>query len=246
MPPPPGVTCDVRFLSRYFLPKKNQALMHGLEVIARSFEMEPEELRREIPAARAKEREFFTVDLIDQVLDHIGRTDEQRRALRDGFARMMAFDALIGANDRHPENWGLVYDILEPTEFTFAPVYDTARGLFWNSADSRLAAEDERGNRQQFIERYAVHSRPLISADTEPEGGLEKPNHFDVIKHMIERDETIRGTPIRSVIGAFSADKCRRMLHSKFGRLFSRRRLEYIDGLLRFRHARLQTICRYK
>jgi hypothetical protein len=30
------------------------------------------------------------------------------RRLLDGFARMLAFDALIGANDRHAQNWGVI------------------------------------------------------------------------------------------------------------------------------------------
>lgn len=244
MPPPLGVKCDVRFLSRYFLPRKNQSLMHGLEVIARCFEMETEQLRREVPAARALEREFFTVDLISDVLDHVGTNEQARRTLRDRFARMMAFDALIGANDRHPENWGLIYDALEPGEFEFAPIYDTARGLFWNSSDARLEADDARGRRAAVIEHYATHSRPLISADIEPDSALEKPNHFDVITYMMGRDDLNFTGAIRSVIGAFSADRCTRMLHSDFGRLFSRRRLEYIDTLLRFRHASLKKICR--
>jgi hypothetical protein len=162
MPPPPSVKCDVRFLSRYFLSKKNQSLIHGVEIIARTFEMDAAELRSEVPKARASDRQFFTVDLISGVLDSVGKDDDQRLALRADFARMMAFDALIGANDRHPENWGLVYDALHPEDFVFAPIYDTARGLFWNWSDERLAAEDRRG-RQAAIQRYAHHSKPLIS-----------------------------------------------------------------------------------
>lgn len=243
MPPPPGVECDVRFLSRSFLAKANDALMHGIEVIARRFEMDTAELRSEVPAARAPERAFFTVDLIAEVLDDVARDDTQRRNLRANFARMMAFDALIGANDRHPENWGLVYNALRPDDFEFAPVYDTARGLFWNWSDKRLADEDLRG-RSAVIERYALHSKPLISADVDPESDQKNPNHFEVIAHMIAQPDAEFIKPIRSVITAFSAERCTRMLHSRFGRLFSRRRLEYIDALLRLRHSRLKTICR--
>lgn len=243
MPPPPTVVSDVRFLSRYFLPRKNEALMHGLEVIARCFEMDPAELRRQIPVRRDKERDFFTVDLIVEVLEQTQSGVVDGTSLREDFARMMAFDALVGANDRHPENWGLVYNALEPGPFRFAPIYDTARGLFWNYSDQQLTAEDARCRRKEFIEHYATHSKPLISAPAEALDLGQSPNHFAVIEHMVGSDTLGCARPIRQVISGFLPARCSRMLSSRFGRLFSRRRLEYIDALLRHRHARLKSIC---
>ena len=163
--------------------------------------------------------EFFTVDLIADVIDEVARDENQRELLRADFARMMAFDALIGANDRHPENWGLVYDAMRPDDFEFAPVYDTARGLFWNWSDERLAREDGPGGpderlarRSAVIERYALHSKPLISADVPLENERENTNHFKVIERMVRHGAGTSEKAIRSVIGAFSPDRCTRAL----------------------------------
>ncbi len=239
MPPPSGVTCDVRFMSRYFLAKKDESLLHGIEAVAKCFEMEESELKKEVPRGKPQEWGFYTVDLIAGVLDEMAATAENRRKLVDSFARMMAFDALVGANDRHPRNWGLVYNAAKPVDFRFSPVFDTSRGLFWNFSDAQLEDDDRRGRRRERIEAYSEGSKPLVTMEKADDAG--HPNHFDVIQYMMNSEDF--RTPVRQVVQAFRPYDCAKMLHWEFGRLFSRRRLEYIDGLLRYRHRRLRVIC---
>ena len=226
---------DVRFLSRQFLNREaGEQLVHGSELVARCFEIKGEELYREVP--KGKEWSFYTVDLIDQVLQHAA-THGEGDQLRAAFARMMAFDALVGANDRHPQNWGVVTSARSVEPLRFSPIFDTARGLFWNHPDKRLEEWDKGGLRDRKIEQYAENSDPLI--------GLEqatKPNHFDVIAYMAG-DPRFRA-PILQMLRAFSPDGAMRMLHVEFRRLMTRRRLEYIDALLRYRHARLKLVSR--
>lgn len=204
MPPPPGVDCDVRFMSRYFLRRKDEALMHGIEAVAKCFEMEECEIKKEIPRGKPQEWKFYTVDLIAGVLEEMGTTEENRRKLTDSFARMMAFDALVGANDRHPRNWGLVYNAISPVEFRFSPVFDTSRGLFWNRSDKQLENADIVGNRQGLIESYSEGSKPLVTMEKAGESG--HPNHFDVIEYMMKL-ENFR-TPVSQVIHAFRPYLC--------------------------------------
>lgn len=60
------------------------------------------------------------------------------KLLLAGFVKMLAFDALIGHNDRHPYNWGVIVPIRRKKQPRFAPVYDTARALFWNVPEKRV------------------------------------------------------------------------------------------------------------
>ena len=204
----------------------------------------PAELRIEVPPNRAQEREFYTIDFLTAVLRETAGSATNARRVFDRFCRMMAFDALVGANDRHPENWGLTYNVLRPERFLFSPIYDTARGLFWNKDDAALAEADAQGGRDELISRYAERSRPLISAETTTSSARQNLNHFEVIEYMVNHPQEPYAPPIRALVMGFEPQRCAKMLHRVFGRLVSRRRLEYIDALLRFRHARLKKICR--
>jgi hypothetical protein len=210
--------------------------VHGIELVAHAFDIAPDELTRQIPPNQ--ERDFYTVDMVNEVVEIYARPWKGLYCeLRDGFARMMAFDALVGVNDRHPWNWGVVTNVVNrETRPRFSPIYDTARGLFWNHSDEELQGK----SMEKSVREYAEGSRPLIA---HPGGG--KRTHFDVIDYMV--NGPMAGTfaaSVRLIVGSFDADECRQCLHSEFKNLVSRARLKYVDELLRYRHARLTSICR--
>jgi hypothetical protein len=236
---PPSGESDVRFLSRMFVNKSaGDKLEHGVELVARCFDMDESQVWKEVPTR--SEWSFYTVDLVDRVLEHVaGASSEVHSALRSAFARMMAFDALVGANDRHSQNWGLLVNVLRPVPPSFSPIYDTARGLFWNHSEERLSSVLDQ-ERNRYVESYAERSTPLIGTESD-----SKPNHFDVIAYMMAPDNRRRFAPaVRQVIEAFKIEDVRKLLHVEFRRLLSRRRLEFVEQLLRFRHRRLISICR--
>jgi hypothetical protein len=233
---------DIRFLSRYFLrPELGEGLVHGVELVAERFDLDVDTMLSEIP--RGKEVDFYTMDLIEEVLRKTGRHPVEAKALLDGFIRMLAFDSLVGANDRHPRNWGVIRSAIDASRpLLYAPVFDTARGLFWNYSDKQLESEAGPGRLDSFIERYADKSSPQIGVP-----GQRRPNHFDLLRYLLERPNAHSLRPaVSSVIEPFDPERCARLLHTKFGRLFSRRRLELVDALLRFRHARLKSILRIR
>lgn len=123
---------------------------------------------------------------------------------------------------------------------SFAPIYDTARGLFWNHSDAKLRGKIEAGQRDTFIRQYAERSASLIGVPQV----AEKPNHFSVIRYVIENSSQVYRDAVADVIRSFRPDVVRRMLDQRFGRLFSPMRLLFIDDLLRYRHARLLEILR--
>ena len=224
---------DVRFMSRFFL-HPGETLVHGVELVAQCFDVDEGEIKKEL-TNRRDERQFYTVSLIDQVLQESAARDPgSYQKLRDGFARMMAFDALIGANDRHPQNWGVIVSTRHRTvPPRFSPLFDTARGLFWNHTDARLREREERGDQQRFIEKYARKSTPLVGLEHEA-----NPNHFELIDYLVNRHPSGGfGAAIRSLFRAFEPQHLDRVLQRSAGQYFSRLRLKFIAQLLRFRYA---------
>jgi HipA-like C-terminal domain len=223
---------DIRFLSRYFLRTHlGEELQHGIELVADCFDLDQEEIRRQVP--RSGEGDFYTVDLIEEVLRKTGRNEQERKNLIEGMARMLAYDSLLGANDRHPKNWGVVRSALRADlPLRFSPVFDTARGLFWNRSDEQLGAFGQGKERAEFLRKYAEDSRPQIGIPVR-----SRANHFDLVEYLLYAPSGRRfAASARSVLDAFDPDGCARMLHEEFGRVFSRQRLEFIDGLMRLRH----------
>lgn len=230
---------DVRFMSRYFLDtERRESLTHGVELVAIAFDMDAEAVKKEIP--RSAESDFYTLDLVEEVLKLVGRSEAERGDLLTGLGQMLGFDAIVGANDRHPRNWGIVQSAIDPAApYRFAPIFDTSRGLFWNFSDVQLVKKEREGNRQLFLEKYANDSRPLIGIP-----GTAACNHYDLVRYIMSTDpKRPLAKGVRRVVGAFSVARCERNLHSEFGRILSRYRLELIRDLLALRSAQLKGIC---
>jgi len=221
-------TADVRFLSRHFFNRREEQLIHGSQLVAACFDLQEKDLDAEI---LREEWRFYTVDLVVGVLKDFW--PDAWKPLVESFSRMMAFDALVGANDRHAQNWGVVQNVkLKDAAPRFAPVFDTARGLMWNSKESALCEWRESNMVTEKIEAYAGRSLPLIGIEAP-----KRPNHFDVMAYLLRQPQLRK--PAADVIRAFDPNANARMLHRDFRRLLSRTRLEFIDNLLRYRHARL-------
>lgn len=231
-----GKKPDVRFLSRMFRDADEQ-LVHGVELVARCFDMVAERVSVEV---RNDERGFYTVEFISDVIKHVYK--DQYDAIATALGKMIGFDALVGANDRHAMNWGVIENVVRSGAAPrFSPLFDTARGLFWNRSDERLKELTRTsGDRKQLIRTYGEGSSPLIgtsSAKGEPAG-----NHFAVVEHVVNYWKGPILFGVSSIVKAFSADSTAVMLHRRFGRMLSRLRLELIDELLRYRHRRLMDL----
>ncbi len=230
---------DIRFLSRYFLKRSEEQLVHGAELVAAFLQADPEEVERTFGKGGKAEQTLYTVEALLDVLQDACRHGEFD-AVRDGFGRMLAFDAIVGAKDRHAMNWGVVRNVLKSAPLRFSPLFDTARALFWDHSDSKFRTIDQRNDREGYIERYAEKSRPLIGCAGATR--TRQVNHFEVIAvTMKSHSKEFRGS-IPVVIRSFDPDATARMLYRDFGRMVSNVRLEYIDELLRFRHRRLLEI----
>src|ERR1043166_1842670 len=152
----------LRFLSEYFLDQSSaEELVHGVQLFR---ELYDDTTVREIVGQESKEQSFFTVQAVKAAFGahylHLGVDVEER--LFDDFVALLTHDALIGGQDRHHENWGvIVRREIVATAPRFAPLYDSARGLFCSYADGRLGEFfGRRGSAK--IDDYVRRSRPLV------------------------------------------------------------------------------------
>lgn len=235
----PG-TYDLRFMSRNFLVRGVTALVHGLELMAGFMESTTEEIAEVFLRNREEERSFYTTETVVHVLRWFGRDDAERHSLIDAFGRMLAFDALLGAQDRHAMNWGVIQHLREPrVPYEFAPLFDTARGLFCEHREKSLEDMDRRGERRTSIERYAARSVPVLGCSC---SSGKKLNHFELIEHCIAEQASELKRPIEQVVGAFGLQRAEKMLKRRFGRIITSRRMGYVLELLELRAAKLKSI----
>lgn len=226
---------DVRFLSRFFL-RPGEELQHGVELVAMSFDVTEQTLQKELHKGN-EERSFYTVDLVDEVLREVAHDRSVHERLRGGLARMLAYDALVGAQDRHASNWGVIADPIAARPLRFAPIFDTARALFVTMSDETLLAQAG-VDTGRWIGDYASRSTCLIGT-----GDQSEKTHFDLIRFVMRKRRELYGCHVAAVVDAFRFDDLQRLLHVRFGRLFSRFRLELIADLLKHRATVLKKLC---
>jgi hypothetical protein len=219
---------QLRFMSRYFLNGGEQSLVHGAEIFAghladRNFVEEVERTNQS--------RNLFTFQFMEEALK-LRFPDHWERLMTD-FTRLLAFDAIVGNNDRHFYNWGVVLDVQVRREPKFSPIYDTARALYWNMTEAKLAelAKDPK-RRASHEEKYVQRCFPKTGWD-----GRATPNHFDLMRAIAtsrpELGQLLREMPVDQLSG-----KLRLLFDSEFRSLISPIRAEFIQSCLD-RRARL-------
>lgn len=163
---------QLRFLSKYFLNAEDEQLVHGSEIFSAHFE--DEEFVQQVDDAD-KTKELFTFHSIRDAIEDV-YPDTSEDILTD-FVNMLFFDAIVGNNDRHFENWGVIESIKKDDGARFSPIYDTARGLFWNYPESNL---DDYLKHESKLESYINGSMPTTGWDKK--GELD---HFNLLEHVI-------------------------------------------------------------
>lgn len=215
---------QVRFLSRYFLDRHNEQLIHGAQIFEQS-------LGKDEYAQLAEDKNesaYFTFQMVCEAI----RTSfsEFEFKLVKGLVEMLAFDCLIGHNDRHPYNWGVIVPIFKAQSPRFSPVFDTARALFWNVPETRV--KQMLSDRRQ-LETYIAKCAPPFSWDKEPGVDFFRLigliwEHFDKYKPHIEK--FLEESPLNDTF---------QMVDKEFGGLMSSERRQLIRECLHLRHHKL-------
>ncbi len=210
---------QIRFLSRYFL-LPDESLVHGAEILGGYLADD------KFVAAVGEEKleqDVFTFTVFCEAIRARFPLDGEK-ILAD-FVRMIGFDAIVGNQDRHLLNWGV---IVHPTAIRaprFSPIFDTARGLFWNEAENQLGRFDSRQTLRGYIEK----AQPLIGWE-----GQTQLNHFSLVKHIAAHDARFRNALLR-LCAPGGLKKIEKILESEFRILLSPQRRDLITRCLRLR-----------
>ena len=226
---------DVRFLSQNFVVRGQYELLHGIELVARYFETNPHEVETAFDLKDKKaEKILYSIDNILTILQRLFPADFA--SLKGGFFKMLAFDAFIGAPDRHAMNWGVLASLnTESAPVRFAPVFDTARGLFREYSDANLLQRERQQGRKQFLTNYAERSRPILST-----GDAAQQNHFALVKWIVANTHDKDHEAMRKVFNAVDLCSIEHMLQRNFRRIITQYRIAFIKDLLSLRIQRIR------
>jgi hypothetical protein len=147
-----------------------------------------------------------------------------------GFVEMLTFDALIGHNDRHPYNWGVVVPIRKAEAPRFSPIFDTARALFWNKSEETVS--QMLTDKRQF-EKYIKDCKTSVCWD-----GESKIDYFRLIA-LVWKDYDVYRPNIERFFPEEHLINTLKVLENEFGELMSKARMELIAQCLRLRRERL-------
>ena len=224
------VNGQIRFLSKNFL-RKNEKLIHGIEVLAEYFQ--DREFVKDIDKDRKHRREYITFELIIEAIEEV--YPKNADSIISSFIELLVFDAIVGNNDRHHYNWGLIGDIEKKNKLIrFAPIYDTARGLLWNKTDRDIKKMFLQLNDKMQIKAYLKKSKPRVSYNTNPEA-----NHFELIEYICELNNDYKEI-VMKYINKKKEEKIISYFRKNFQKLFILERSELIIKILRLRFQTLR------
>lgn len=222
---------QIRFLSRYFIENKFEELYHGADLYAgflndKAF-VEEVELQNQTQS-------FFTVKFTKEVIDYF--FEHSHDTLFRCFMRMLFFDALVGNNDRHIYNWGVIRDVYGVKLARFSPIYDSARGLLWNDHEEKIRnILGDNKRRDAFIKRYCNNSKPKIGVEKE-----QFVNHFDLVechRALYKGDKFIQEIFVSDKL-SFVLDQ----IDKEYRTLLSKARRSLICDIITYRYQELKKI----
>lgn len=222
---------QIRFLSRYFL-RPNEILIHGAEICGDY--LGDRRFAKEVANNKEDARDLFTYDFIKVAIQKVF-PDNHVNILKN-LAKMIIFDAIVGNNDRHFYNWGVITSAKKTTwKPVFSPVYDSARGLFWNVKDDQLLKFLKYESK---LEKYIQGSCPRISTQTN-----KSANHFELVQYILND----RGTymPMFKQITSFDTEeKILKMLDKELFPIMNvySDRIQVIRRLIQHRFHKIRTI----
>lgn len=222
---------QIRFLSRYFLKEHTDELYHGADMYA-GF-LNDKQFVDDIELQRMTQA-FFTISFTRDVLAHFFK--HSFNDVFKSFMLMLFFDALIGNNDRHMYNWGIIRDVYGVKKAEFSPIYDSARGLLWNETEDKIYdIINTKNRRAQFVKKYCENSKPKIGIENK-----ENVNHFELIR---SHDAYYKNTKfIQDLFDNNRLDYVIDNFNKNYKTLISNNRRSLITDILEYRYKELKII----
>ena len=225
---------QIRFLSRYFIKNPcEQVLEHGADLYAGY--LNDREFVEEIEL-KHKALDFFTVQFTEETLFHF--FPEEYETLMIEFLKLLIFDALIGNNDRHFYNWAVIRNVSNKSKPVFSPIYDSARGLFWNDSEEKIRTIfNDKSRLTAYISKYSEGSTPKIGWE-----GLSKLNHFDLIERILTLPFLVNCETLKYVCSEETLKDAFSMINKEFSLLLSPERKALIKLCLSYRYQRVKKL----
>ncbi len=163
---------------------------------------------------------------------------EQFEVLMESLVKMLIFDAIVGNNDRHFYNWGVIEkDKGTARNVRFAPVYDSARGLYWNMDDNnikRILSVHNSGGSQ--LVNYIKKASPRISFESNSDA-----NHFELLAFILCNRRQYHG--LVTEISSHTVEKrVLNYLQNNFAPFFSKERNEIVTFTLKQRFSEVRKL----
>ena len=229
------ISGQMRFLSRYFLSPAKEELVHGADILAGYLNEDNPAFVEEVDKQKLT-RAWFTLQFVESAISNMFL--HQREDIMHELVKLIIFDALVGNNDRHFFNWGVIRSVEGSFQPFFSPVYDTARGLFWNDSDSKLTGIVEINKTiDSHIRKYCKSSRPKIG--WEGEANL---NHFQLFEKIYKNEFYITSGEIKGLLEPPVLEQMIREVKNGFQPLMTRNRTLLICKCLEYRFNELRKI----
>lgn len=221
---------QIRFLSKFFL-NKQERLIHGAEICGEHLGdmLFAEEIANHKPSSR----ELFTFEFIISSIRSV--FPQCFEILIVELVKMLSFDAIAGNNDRHFYNWGVIDTKKKSSKLpTFAPIYDSARGLLWNYSDENIKKIYKSGNKK--ILTYIEEASPRISIESNTQA-----NHFQLINFVKKYNPEYKEI-INNISCIENEERVLKMLKNEFFHFFIPERCELITKILKIRFSKIREI----
>lgn len=221
---------QVRFLSKYFLKKGEEQLVHGAEIFAGYI---GDEKMVEDIEEQGMSRDFFSLQFVESAVKYVFPNDY--REIMHELIKLLLFDALVGNNDRHYFNWGVVKSFKPNSKPRFSPIYDTARGLFWNGDEEKIDMRIKSKNFTQYVEKYCENSRPKLGWDN-----VKNINHFKLVDYIYRNEFYISKDEMKSLFSDSMVEKMKTVVNLNFRKYFTDIRRDAITMCLDYRYNKIK------
>ncbi len=132
------------------------------------------------------------------ILSNLLETRWRMAKAQESWAKIFLFDALIGNQDRHQDNWGIIWHGIDPkmAKAQLAPAFDNGTSLGHEMLEERLHRFDDPDRLERYVSRGTHHVRWNLKDPN-------KCNHFELIQKLI----TLRPSLTETMLACLGFDQ---------------------------------------
>lgn len=234
---------QLRFLSRYFL-KEGENMIHGAQIYSTYLQENDHHFVQEIEDENWA-RKLLTFQFTNEAIKSM--FPSQHEEIMNQLVKLLVYDAITGNNDRHFYNWAIITHITGKNPPKFSPIYDSARGLFWNKDERTIkrkfyeTKDDKTDINYSYLDFYMKKSRPKIGW----EGWSDETdiNHFQLIANINKHYPQYQNI-CKELIKKVYLQSIHTLIDQEFITFYTSQRLYLIKECLKKRFEILNHLCK--